>query len=149
MWGWGIHMEVRERAGVSGSNRRSHDCQSVWVYQKVRPRISSCRRLVNSTLCNVNAWHRAVILDWLRGVQDIVVGEGTDFFIPWVQKPIIFDWCSRPQSVLVVTGSRVTECQHHSAHPLLAGGLPPSSYLHQHWRRLWWAGAAIYCHRDP
>jgi prohibitin 1 len=35
-----------------------------------------------------------------------MLGEGTHFLIPWVQKPIIFDCCSRPQSILVVTGSK-------------------------------------------
>uniref|UniRef100_A0A2K6TFA6 Prohibitin n=1 Tax=Saimiri boliviensis boliviensis TaxID=39432 RepID=A0A2K6TFA6_SAIBB len=38
--------------------------------------------LVNSALYNVDAVHRA----------DIVIGEGTHFLIPWVQKPIIFDF---------------------------------------------------------
>ena len=33
--------------------------------------------VVNSALYNVDAGHRAVIFDWFRGVQDIVVGEGT------------------------------------------------------------------------
>jgi len=35
-----------------------------------------------------------------------VIGEGTHFFIPWVQKPIIFDIRSRPRNVPVVTGSK-------------------------------------------
>uniref|UniRef100_A0A8D1EJT8 Prohibitin n=2 Tax=Sus scrofa TaxID=9823 RepID=A0A8D1EJT8_PIG len=41
--------------------------------------------VVNSALYNVDAGHRAVIFDRFRGVQDIVVGEGTHFLIPWVQ----------------------------------------------------------------
>uniref|UniRef100_A0A2K6E6M5 Prohibitin n=1 Tax=Macaca nemestrina TaxID=9545 RepID=A0A2K6E6M5_MACNE len=48
--------------------------------------------VVNSALYNVDGGHRAVIFDRFRGVQDIVVGEGTHFLIPWVQKPIIFDF---------------------------------------------------------
>uniref|UniRef100_A0A8C0LUW8 Prohibitin n=1 Tax=Canis lupus familiaris TaxID=9615 RepID=A0A8C0LUW8_CANLF len=55
----------------------------------------------------VDAGHRAVIFDRFRGVQDIVVGEGTHFLIPWVQKPIIFDCRSRPRNVPVITGSKV------------------------------------------
>ncbi|XP_030921515.1 prohibitin [Geospiza fortis] len=43
--------------------------------------------VVNSALYNVDAGHRAVIFDRFRGVQDVVVGEGTHFLIPWVQKP--------------------------------------------------------------
>ncbi|CAO2644945.1 Prohibitin 1 [Lemmus lemmus] len=46
--------------------------------------------VVNSALYNVDAGHRA----------DVVVGEGTHFLIPWVQKPIIFDCRSRPRNDL-------------------------------------------------
>ena len=56
----------------------------------------------------VDAGHQAVIFDRFRGVQDIVVGEGTHFLIPWVQKPIIFDCRSRPRNVPVTTGSKGT-----------------------------------------
>ncbi|MBN3312026.1 PHB protein, partial [Atractosteus spatula] len=62
--------------------------------------------VVNSALYNVDAGHRAVIFDRFRGVQDIVVGEGTHFLVPWVQKPIIFDCRSRPRNVPVITGSK-------------------------------------------
>ncbi|EGW15035.1 Prohibitin [Cricetulus griseus] len=62
---------------------------------------------VNSALYNVDAGHRAVIFDRFRGVQDIVVGEGTHFLIPWVQTPTIFDCGSRPQNVPVITDERV------------------------------------------
>uniref|UniRef100_A0A8C8ULW3 Prohibitin n=1 Tax=Peromyscus maniculatus bairdii TaxID=230844 RepID=A0A8C8ULW3_PERMB len=62
--------------------------------------------VVNSALYNVDAGHRAVIFDRFRGVQDIVVGEGTHFLIPWVQKPIIFDCRSQPRNVPVITGSK-------------------------------------------
>lgn len=57
-------------------------------------------------LVSVDAGHRAVIFDRFRGVQDIVVGEGTHFLIPWVQKPIVFDCRSRPRNVPVITGSK-------------------------------------------
>ncbi|KAK7811170.1 LOW QUALITY PROTEIN: hypothetical protein U0070_004713 [Myodes glareolus] len=62
--------------------------------------------VVNSALYNVDAGHRAVIFDRFHGVQGVVVGEGTHFLIPWVQKPIIFDCCSRPRNVPVITGSK-------------------------------------------
>ncbi|XP_075578736.1 prohibitin 1 isoform X2 [Pelecanus crispus] len=62
--------------------------------------------VVNSALYNVDAGHRAVIFDRFRGVQDTVVGEGTHFLIPWVQKPIIFDCRSRPRNIPVITGSK-------------------------------------------
>lgn len=35
-----------------------------------------------------------------------MIGEGTHFLIPWVQKPIIFDIRSRPRNVPVITGSK-------------------------------------------
>ena len=62
--------------------------------------------VVNSALYNMDAGHRAVIFDRFGGVQDIVIGEGTHFLIPWVQKPIIFDCCSQPCNVPVNTGSK-------------------------------------------
>ncbi|KAK2153872.1 hypothetical protein LSH36_282g01069 [Paralvinella palmiformis] len=62
--------------------------------------------VVNSALYNVDGGHRAVIFDRFAGVKDIVVGEGTHFLIPWVQKPIIYDIRSRPRSVPTVTGSK-------------------------------------------
>jgi len=62
--------------------------------------------VVNSALYNVDAGHRAVIFDRFAGVKQTVVGEGTHFFIPWVQRPIIFDSRTRPRNVAVATGSK-------------------------------------------
>lgn len=62
--------------------------------------------VVNSALYNVDGGHRAVIFDRFAGVKKQVIGEGTHFFIPWVQRPIIFDVRSRPRNVPVVTGSK-------------------------------------------
>lgn len=62
--------------------------------------------VVNSALYNVDGGHRAVIFDRFTGVKDTVVGEGTHFFIPWVQRPIIYDIRSQPRNVPVVTGSK-------------------------------------------
>jgi len=62
--------------------------------------------VVNSALFNVEGGHRAVIFDRFSGVLNNVVGEGTHFFIPWVQRPILYDIRSRPRSVPVVTGSK-------------------------------------------
>jgi len=61
---------------------------------------------VNSALYNVDAGHRAVIFDRFSGVKQTVVGEGTHFYIPWVQRPIIFDARTRPRNVPVTTGSK-------------------------------------------
>ncbi|KAK9728018.1 SPFH domain / Band 7 family [Popillia japonica] len=62
--------------------------------------------VVNSALYNVDGGHRAVIFDRFSGVKKSVEGEGTHFFIPWVQRPIIFDVRSRPRNVPVMTGSK-------------------------------------------
>lgn len=59
-----------------------------------------------SIVVSVDGGHRAVIFDRFAGIKNHVVGEGTHFFIPWVQKPIIFDIRSRPRNVPVVTGSK-------------------------------------------
>ncbi|XP_046376668.1 prohibitin 1-like [Haliotis rufescens] len=62
--------------------------------------------VVQTALFNVDGGHRAVIFDRFQGVRDVVVGEGTHFLIPWVQKPIIFDVRSRPRNIPVITGSK-------------------------------------------
>jgi len=62
--------------------------------------------VINSALYNVDGGHRAVIFDRFTGVKQDVTGEGTHFFIPWVQRPIIYDIRSQPRNVPVVTGSK-------------------------------------------
>ncbi|XP_068140485.1 prohibitin 1 [Drosophila tropicalis] len=62
--------------------------------------------VINSALYNVEGGHRAVIFDRFTGIKESVVGEGTHFFIPWVQRPIIFDIRSQPRNVPVITGSK-------------------------------------------
>ena len=47
-----------------------------------------------------------MIFDRFAGVKDDIVGEGTHFLIPWVQRPIIYDIRSRPRTVPTVTGSK-------------------------------------------
>ncbi len=62
--------------------------------------------VVNTALYNVEAGHRAVIFDRFAGVKDYIMGEGTHFLIPWVQRPIIYDCRSRPRNIPSVTGSK-------------------------------------------
>ncbi|XP_023219599.1 protein l(2)37Cc-like isoform X1 [Centruroides sculpturatus] len=62
--------------------------------------------VVNTALYNVDGGHRAVIFDRFTGIKQRVVGEGTHFLIPWVQKPIIYDIRSRPRNIPVITGSK-------------------------------------------
>lgn len=64
----------------------------------------NCMCLISFFL--VDGGHRAVIFDRFAGVKPNVIGEGTHFLIPWVQKPIIFDVRSRPRNIPVITGSK-------------------------------------------
>ncbi|CAG9121381.1 unnamed protein product [Plutella xylostella] len=45
-------------------------------------------------------------MDKFSGVKKFVVGEGTHFYIPWVQIPVIFDIKTRPRNVPTLTGSK-------------------------------------------
>ncbi len=54
----------------------------------------------------MEAGHRAVIFDRFRGVLKDVAGEGTHFYIPWVQKPIMYDVRSNPRNIPVMTPSK-------------------------------------------
>jgi len=62
--------------------------------------------VVQSALFNVDGGHRAVIFDRFAGIKQNVIGEGTHFMIPWVQRPIMFDIRSRPKNVPSITGSK-------------------------------------------
>ncbi|XP_065323376.1 prohibitin 1-like isoform X2 [Gordionus sp. m RMFG-2023] len=62
--------------------------------------------VANSALYNVDGGQRAVIFDRFAGVKLNVIGEGTHFLIPWLQRPILFDIRSKPRNVPVVTGSK-------------------------------------------
>ena len=57
-------------------------------------------------LIAVDGGTRAVIFDRFTGVKPYVVGEGTHFLIPWVQRAIVYDIRSRPRNVPVITGSK-------------------------------------------
>jgi len=62
--------------------------------------------VASSALYNVDGGQRAVIFDRFTGVKPHVIGEGTHFLIPWVQKPIIFDIRANPKNLPVSTGSK-------------------------------------------
>lgn len=54
----------------------------------------------------VDGGQRAVIFDRFSGVKNEIVGEGTHFIIPWVQRPIHFDIRSTPRAISTITGSK-------------------------------------------
>ncbi|VVT58907.1 uncharacterized protein SAPINGB_P006444 [Magnusiomyces paraingens] len=62
--------------------------------------------LAQNSLFDVKGGTRAVIFDRLSGVQQEVVGEGTHFLVPWLQKAVLFDVRTRPRIISTVTGSK-------------------------------------------
>ncbi|GMM53143.1 prohibitin subunit [Starmerella bacillaris] len=62
--------------------------------------------LFQQSVYDVEGGTRAVVFDRLRGVRQEVVGEGTHFVIPWLQKPILFDVRTKPRNISTTTGSK-------------------------------------------
>ncbi len=58
------------------------------------------------SIYDVKGGSRAVIFDRISGVRETVVGEGTHFLIPWLQKAIIFDVRTKPRIIPTTTGSK-------------------------------------------
>lgn len=62
--------------------------------------------LGQSALYDVEGGKRAVIFDRLGGVKQGVIGEGTHFLVPWLQKAIIYDVRTKPKTISTTTGSK-------------------------------------------
>lgn len=62
--------------------------------------------LAQSAMYDVEGGKRAVIFDRVKGVQSSVIGEGTHFLIPWLQKPVIYDVRTKPKTIATTTGSK-------------------------------------------
>ncbi|SCV06062.1 LANO_0H21264g1_1 [Lachancea nothofagi CBS 11611] len=58
------------------------------------------------SMYDVKGGSRAVIFDRLSGVQQQVVGEGTHFLIPWLQKAVLYDVRSKPRNIATNTGTK-------------------------------------------
>jgi len=62
---------------------------------------------VNSCLYNVDGGERAVMFDTLRGgILPDVIGEGTHFVIPVIQRPVIMDVRTKAREIPSVTGTK-------------------------------------------
>jgi len=62
---------------------------------------------INTCLYTVDGGERAVMFDSLRGgILSQVVGEGTHFVIPVIQRPVIMDVRTRPREIPSVTGTK-------------------------------------------
>lgn len=64
------------------------------------------REGVFAYLCLVDGGERAVIWDRFQGIKPDVIGEGTHFLIPGIQRPRIFDVRTKPRSIQTTTGSK-------------------------------------------
>ena len=62
--------------------------------------------LFNESIYDVKGGTRAVIFDRLSGVKESVVGEGTHFLIPWLQRAIVYDVRTKPRNISTTTGSK-------------------------------------------
>ncbi|OBA14475.1 uncharacterized protein OGAPODRAFT_90410 [Ogataea polymorpha] len=58
------------------------------------------------SLYDVKGGQRAVIFDRFSGVKPQVVGEGLNFVVPWLQRPIIYDVRTKPRTITTTTGSK-------------------------------------------
>ncbi|KAJ1921969.1 Prohibitin-1, subunit of the prohibitin complex (Phb1p-Phb2p) [Mycoemilia scoparia] len=62
--------------------------------------------VAQASMYDVRGGQRAVIFDRIQGVKQTVIGEGTHFLVPWLQKAVIFDIRTRPRNISTTTGSR-------------------------------------------
>ncbi|KAI9889433.1 MAG: Prohibitin-1, subunit of the prohibitin complex (Phb1p-Phb2p) [Vezdaea aestivalis] len=62
--------------------------------------------LAQASIYDVQGGTRAVIFDRLSGVKEDIIGEGTHFLIPWLQKSIIYDVRTKPRNITTTTGSK-------------------------------------------
>ncbi|CAL9737522.1 prohibitin-1 [Monosporozyma servazzii] len=62
--------------------------------------------LADYSMYDVQGGNRGVIFDRLSGVKRSVIGEGTHFLIPWLQRAIIYDVRTKPKSIATNTGTK-------------------------------------------
>ncbi|KAK6789992.1 hypothetical protein RDI58_013792 [Solanum bulbocastanum] len=67
---------------------------------------------LSSSLYTVDGGERAVLFDRFKGVIDDIVGEGTHFLVPWVQKPFIFDIRIKPHTFSSFSGTKDLQMVH-------------------------------------
>jgi len=69
--------------------------------------IAALGYVVSESLFTVDGGERALIFDKLdKGTKDMVIGPGTHFLIPWIQRPIIYDVRTTPYNIRTETGSK-------------------------------------------
>jgi len=60
----------------------------------------------NNSVFSVSGGQRAVMFNRFTGMKSTVYGEGLNFNIPWVERPIIYDIRTRPCNLQTLTGSK-------------------------------------------
>lgn len=58
------------------------------------------------SMYTVQGGQRAVVFNRLVGMKDTVYGEGLNFNVPWLERPVIFDIRTRPVNLQTLTGSK-------------------------------------------
>jgi prohibitin 1 len=61
---------------------------------------------LSSCVYTVDGGQRAIIFDRIKGVKDVVVGEGMHIKVPILQKPWIYDVRTTPRNIRSETGSK-------------------------------------------
>lgn len=59
-----------------------------------------------NSLYTVEGGHRAVVFNRAVGMKNESYGEGLNFNIPWLERPIIYDVRTRPVNLQTLTGSK-------------------------------------------
>ncbi|KAG4302066.1 hypothetical protein PCANB_001610 [Pneumocystis canis] len=59
-----------------------------------------------ASMYDVKGGTRAVLFDRFVGIKKNIIGEGTHFLIPWLQRAIIYDVRTRPRNIATTTGSK-------------------------------------------
>eukprot|EP01086_Lenisia_limosa_P011319 TRINITY_DN369_c0_g1_i1.p1 TRINITY_DN369_c0_g1~~TRINITY_DN369_c0_g1_i1.p1 ORF type:complete len:267 (+),score=27.54 TRINITY_DN369_c0_g1_i1:176-976(+) len=62
--------------------------------------------IVHSSFFTVNPGERCIMFNRTTGLNKIAISEGTHFFLPWLQKPIVIDIKTRPRNLPTSTGTK-------------------------------------------
>ena len=84
----------------------SNSAKRIDVITKVALPIGIIASGIQYSMYDVKGGSRGVIFDRINGVKQQVVGEGTHFLVPWLQKAIIYDVRTKPKSIATNTGTK-------------------------------------------
>nr|AAA53144.1 prohibitin [Saccharomyces cerevisiae] len=84
----------------------SNSAKLIDVITKVALPIGIIASGIQYSMYDVKGGSRGVIFDKINGVKQQVVGEGTHFLVPWLQKAIIYDVRTKPKSIATNTGTK-------------------------------------------